>query len=94
MPNDTRSEIPPQPVAVAPVLHRRRWPWVAAAAAATLAVAGITYWATRTAEPAASATGRRFDPAARAIPVVAAPARKGSIDVYLNALGTVTPASS
>ncbi|HYQ99519.1 MAG TPA: MdtA/MuxA family multidrug efflux RND transporter periplasmic adaptor subunit [Casimicrobiaceae bacterium] len=93
MPNDTRSEIPPQPVAVAPVLHRRRWPWVAAAAAATLAVAGIAYWATRTAEPAASATGRRFDPAARAIPVVAAPARKGSIDVYLNALGTVTPAN-
>ena len=33
----------------------------------------------------------RGDPSARALPVVAAPARKGSIDVYLNALGTVTP---
>ena len=36
--------------------------------------------------------GRRPDASsARALPVVAVPARKGSIDVYLNALGTVTP---
>jgi multidrug efflux system membrane fusion protein len=33
----------------------------------------------------------RADAAARAMPVVAAIAKKGSIDVYLNALGTVTP---
>jgi membrane fusion protein, multidrug efflux system len=32
-----------------------------------------------------------MDPSARPLPVVAVPARKGSIDVYLNALGTVTP---
>jgi multidrug efflux system membrane fusion protein len=32
-----------------------------------------------------------MDPSARALPVVAVPARKGTIDVYLNALGTVTP---
>src|SRR5438045_1886117 len=31
------------------------------------------------------------DPNARPLPVVAAPAREGSIDVYLSALGTVTP---
>ena len=30
-------------------------------------------------------------PTNRPLPVVAAPAKKGSIDVYLNALGTVTP---
>ena len=40
--------------------------------------------------PAGGPRGR-FDTAGRALPVVAAPARKGSIDVYLNALGTVTP---
>jgi len=32
--------------------------------------------------------GGKGDPAGRAIPVVAAAATKGSIDVYLNALGT------
>ncbi len=36
-------------------------------------------------------SGSRGDPSARALPVVAAPVRKGTIDVYLNALGTVTP---
>ena len=42
--------------------------------------------------PAPTPADRRaVDPAARALPVVAVPARKGSIDVYLNALGTVTP---
>src|SRR5262249_40156964 len=35
--------------------------------------------------------GGRGDAAGRPTPVVAMPARKGSIDVYLNALGTVTP---
>ena len=35
--------------------------------------------------------GGRGDAAGRPTPVVAAAARKGSIDVYLNALGTVTP---
>ncbi len=38
-----------------------------------------------------AAVGARGDPASRALPVVAAAARKGTIDVYLNALGTVTP---
>jgi multidrug efflux system membrane fusion protein len=32
-----------------------------------------------------------LDPNAKALPVVAAPAREGDIDVYLGALGTVTP---
>jgi len=93
MPNDTRSDTAVTPVDAPSAVRRRRWPWVVAAIAAVLAVAGIWYWTTRAAEPPAPAAGGRFDPSARAIPVVAAPARKGSIDVYLNALGTVTPAS-
>ena len=93
MPNDTRSDTAVTPVDAPPAVRRRRWPWVVAAIAVVLAVAGIWYWTTRAAEPPAPAAGGRFDPSARAIPVVAAPARKGSIDVYLNALGTVTPAS-
>ncbi len=40
---------------------------------------------------AAAGPGNRVEPALRAIPVLAAPVREGSLDVYLYALGTVTP---
>jgi multidrug efflux system membrane fusion protein len=70
--------------------RRRLWPWIVAFVVVVAAAAGYWYWGGRTADPA-PATGARSDPSARALPVVAAPARKGSIDVYLNALGTVTP---
>src|SRR5438034_3750018 len=40
--------------------------------------------------PAAKGRGG-FDPDAKPLPVVAAPARKGNIDVRIDALGTVTP---
>jgi multidrug efflux system membrane fusion protein len=46
----------------------------------------------RSANPKAAAErGARVDPSLRAIPVLAAPVRKGNLDVYLYALGTVTP---
>ena len=35
--------------------------------------------------------GGKGDPAARIVPVVAAPVRQGTLDIYLFALGTVTP---
>jgi len=75
--------------------RRRRWPWIAAAVlVVAAAAAGYWYW-TRTPEApsggGAPGAGGRGDPSARALPVVAAPARKGAIDVYINALGTVTP---
>jgi len=71
--------------------HRgRRWLWLVPVVLLVAAVAGVWYWSTRGAEPSAG-KGGRGDAASRPTPVVAVPARKGSIDVYLNALGTVTP---
>ena len=85
---------PAPPPGISPVTApgRRRWPrWLAASAlAAALAGGGYFWWHAPPSAPAPAAGGRS-DPAARALPVVAATARKGSIDVYLNALGTVTP---
>ena len=82
--------------------RRRRWLWIVAVATLVAAGAGYWYWSGRqpdasTAMPSAGAPGPgggfggRGDPSARALPVVAVAARKGSIDVYINALGTVTP---
>ena len=76
-----------------PQRRGRRWLWLVPVALLIAAVAGVWYWSTRGAEPSA-AKGGRGDAASRPTPVVAVPARKGSIDVYLNALGTVTPRNS
>ncbi len=56
-------------------------------------IAGVIAWAMlRAPANAPAAKGRGgFDPNARPLPVVAAPARKGNIDVHIDALGTVTP---
>ena len=40
---------------------------------------------------AAAERGGRVDPSLRASPVLAAPVRQGNLDIYLYALGTVTP---
>ncbi len=76
-----------------PARRRRLW-IVAAVLVVVAAAAGYWYWSRTPAGPSPSgapgASGRG-DPSARALPVVAAPARKGAIDVYINALGTVTP---
>ena len=85
----TRSEAPVRPSS----RTRRRYAMVLLALLlAGAAAGGWWYWTTRaTPAPQAPAAGGRMDPAARAVPVVAAAAKTGSIDVYLNALGTVTP---
>ena len=75
-------------------LARRRWPWIVAAVLVAAAAAGYWHWSRAPQAPTgpgAAGTGGRGDASARALPVVAAPARKGAIDVYINALGTVTP---
>ena len=88
----------PQPAAAAsaestrvPSGRRRRWPWIAALAVLAASGIGAWYWSMQAANPQPVAGAGRPDPAARTVPVVAAAARKGAIDVYLNALGTVTP---
>lgn len=71
--------------------YARRRTWFVAAVVLLLAIAGL-WWGLR--KPADEAGGRGkggFDPNAKALPVVAAPVTQGSIDIYLNALGTVTP---
>ena len=81
--------------------RRRTWVWTVAVLVLIALAAGGYYWwshrATPAAAPGASApsgapgpAGQGFDPN-RALPVIAEPVRKGNIDVYLNALGTVTP---
>jgi multidrug efflux system membrane fusion protein len=59
-------------------------------AAVVVAAGGAWYWNSRAAD-SQTAGKAKSDAAARAVPVVAAPAKTDSIDVYLNALGTVTP---
>jgi multidrug efflux system membrane fusion protein len=86
---------PDPPPKLPPDAPRRRWRWWLATLVLAAAIAGGVYYYWFSAKPLvptpATASGGRLDPSARALPVVAALARKGSIDVYLNALGTVTP---
>jgi multidrug efflux system membrane fusion protein len=66
---------------------RRRWPWLLALA---LLVAGLAWGLTRGAPANAKAAASRAA-TARAVPVVAATARRGDLGVYQTGLGTVTP---
>jgi multidrug efflux system membrane fusion protein len=90
--NDTasqRSDAPPETLART---ARRSRAVLAAVALVVLAIIAGGWWffANRNAQPSATSRGG-FDPNAKPLPVVAAQALQGSIDVYLNALGTVTP---
>jgi multidrug efflux system membrane fusion protein len=89
-PSEPSTQHPTDDSMVAEASRRRRWPWLAGVALLAAVGAGGWYWSTQAAN-APTAAASRPDPAARTIPVVAAAAKKGSIDVYVNALGTVTP---
>jgi multidrug efflux system membrane fusion protein len=84
----------PTPFPALPSRRRRRL-WIVAVVLVVVAVAaGSWHWSRPTDVPARGGVpgpGGRGDVSARALPVVAAPARQGSIDVYISALGTVTP---
>ncbi len=81
-----------------PALRQRLWPWLVALLVIAAIAGAVWYaWPKAASAPGGSnapggTKGGRFDATAKPpLPVVAAPATKGSIDVYLNALGSVTP---
>ncbi len=92
-PNDSASHRAFPTTASSPVTatRKRRWPWIAALFVLGLIAAGVWYGWPIGSSPPAQAGRARLDQAGRPLPVVAAAARKGSIDVYLSGLGTVTP---
>jgi multidrug efflux system membrane fusion protein len=80
-----------QPLLTRPAPRARRWRWIAIAVLVIAAIVAAWFWFGRGAADPTKAGGGKGDPNARPVPVVAAPARKGTIDVYIDALGTVTP---
>jgi membrane fusion protein, multidrug efflux system len=71
---------------------RGRWLVALLGALVLLAVAaGLWLWLSKPAGSPAAQGRAGLDPNAKALPVVAAPVTRGSIDIYLTALGTVTP---
>jgi len=79
-----------QPPLTRPGPRAARWPWLLAAVVLAAIALAAWYWFGHGSEEQAKARSKA-DAAARPMPVVAAPARKGSIDVYIDALGTVIP---
>ncbi len=79
-----------QPALTKPTPRFRRWQWLAVAVAVVAVPIAAWLWFGHGSEEQAKARGKG-DPNARTVPVVSAPARKGTIDVYIDALGTVTP---
>lgn len=74
-----------------PVSRTRYWPWIVVTLAVIAAAFAAWFWFGRAAEDPTKAARGKSDASARPVPVVAAPARKGNINVYIDALGTVTP---
>jgi membrane fusion protein, multidrug efflux system len=78
---------PRPPPAPAPLWRRAAWLLVV-----LLVIAGVAWWMhTR---PAPQAPSGRFSTSGAPMPVVAATAEKGDINITLNGLGTVTPMAS
>jgi membrane fusion protein, multidrug efflux system len=91
--NDTASQrLDAPPETLARTARRSRAVSAAVAVLIVALIAGGAWFLLRKGSDAPASSGRGgLDPNAKALPVVAAQARQGSIDVYLSALGTVTP---
>ena len=88
------------PASYGPAVPARRnravWIWLIAIVAAGVAgyFAYQRFWSPAAQEPAKAPAGKAAPGALKGggpIPVVAATARKGDVDIYINGLGTVTP---
>ena len=91
--NDTsshRPDVPPETLARTGARSRAVLAVVAVLVLAII-VGGAWFLMRKSSDAPAGGGKGGVDPNAKALPVVAAQARQGSIDVYLNALGTVTP---
>ncbi|MEP6997847.1 MAG: MdtA/MuxA family multidrug efflux RND transporter periplasmic adaptor subunit, partial [Betaproteobacteria bacterium] len=75
---------------VRPGPRARRQPWILAAVVLAAAALAAWYWFGHSTTDQAK-SGSKGDAGARPMPVVPAAARKGSIDVSIDALGTVIP---
>jgi multidrug efflux system membrane fusion protein len=71
--------------------NRRRFWIVVVVVVVIVAAAAAWFWFGRGGQDAATAARGKGDASGRPVPVVAAVARKGNINVYIDALGTVTP---
>ncbi|HVP87732.1 MAG TPA: MdtA/MuxA family multidrug efflux RND transporter periplasmic adaptor subunit [Casimicrobiaceae bacterium] len=71
--------------------YARRSAWLTGAIVLVMLIVGLWWWLSRSSQGAGGSSRGGLDPNARGLPVVAAPVTTGSIDIYLSALGTVTP---
>src|SRR5579863_2397948 len=79
-------ETPQDVVAAQPVKRKRRWLWLIP----LVVIGGAAFVYTQNQKSqAAAAKGRDRTP--RAVPIATAPVKQGPIDVYITALGSVTP---
>jgi membrane fusion protein, multidrug efflux system len=88
--NDTSRQPDTPPETRLEATGRRRAVWVAVTLL-VIAIVAAGAWLVFRKGSEAPPGGGRADPNAKALPVVASQVRQGNIDVYLNALGTVTP---
>ncbi len=88
-----REKIDERPVLTTPPARAHRGRWIVIIVVALIVAAAAAWFFFGRAGADAAKAGSGKGDAARPVPVLAAAARKGNIEVYIDALGTVTPRS-